>query len=47
MIVRKPLELPPAVARNFAKDMRVYFAELNATKRGEVAARRPRAVDHA
>jgi hypothetical protein len=36
---RKPLELPPAVARSFVKDMRAFFAEKNAIKRDEIAAR--------
>jgi hypothetical protein len=27
---RKPIELPPAVARRFVKDMLAYFAEKNA-----------------
>ena len=36
---RKPIELPPAVARAFVKDMRAFFAEPNAIKRDEIAAR--------
>jgi hypothetical protein len=36
---RKPLELPPDVARRFAEDMRAYFAETNAIKRDEIAIR--------
>jgi hypothetical protein len=36
---RKPIELPPAVARAFVKDMRAFFAEKNAIKRDEIAAR--------
>jgi hypothetical protein len=35
----KPIELPPAVARAFVKDMRAFFAEKSATKRDEIAAR--------
>jgi hypothetical protein len=27
MVKAKPLDLPPAVARAFVKDMRAYFAE--------------------
>jgi len=34
-----PIELPPAVARAFIKDMRAYHAEPNAIKRDEIAAR--------
>jgi hypothetical protein len=37
---RKQLELPPAVAREFVKDMRAYFAEKDGVKRDEIAARR-------
>jgi hypothetical protein len=29
MVMRKPLELPAAVARAFVKDMRAYFDEHN------------------
>ena len=36
---RKPLELPNAVARAFVDDMRAFFAEPNAIKRDEIAAR--------
>jgi hypothetical protein len=36
---RKQLEVPPAVARAFVKDMRAFFAEPNAIKRDEIAAR--------
>ena len=36
---RKPIELPPEVARSFIKDMRAYFAEKDAIKRDEIAAR--------
>jgi len=35
---RKQLELPPAVARNFVRDMRVYFAEKNTIKKDGIAA---------
>ena len=35
----KPLDLPMAVAKNFVRDMRAYFAEPNAIKRDEIAAR--------
>jgi hypothetical protein len=36
---RKPLEVPPAVARAFVEDMRAFFAEPNSLKRDEIAAR--------
>ena len=36
---RKPIELPPAVARRFLEDMRAYFAETNLIKRDEIAIR--------
>lgn len=36
---RKPLELPPAVARAFVLDMCAFFAEPNAIRRDEIAAR--------
>jgi hypothetical protein len=35
---RKPIELPPEVARSFVTDMRAYFAEKNAIKRDEIVA---------
>jgi len=34
---RKPIELPPAVARRFVGDMRAFFAEPNPIKRDEIA----------
>jgi hypothetical protein len=34
MIARKPLNLPPAVARAFVDDMRAYFAEPGNIKQG-------------
>jgi hypothetical protein len=36
---RKPIELPPDVARAFVRDMRAFFAEKNAIKADEIAAR--------
>jgi hypothetical protein len=36
---RTPIELPPAVARAFVRDMRTFLAEKNALKRDEIAAR--------
>jgi hypothetical protein len=44
MIVRKPLDLPPDVARAFVDDMRAYFAEENPIKRDGVAVRQLRAL---
>jgi hypothetical protein len=37
VIVRKPLDLPPKVARAFVDDMRAYFAEENRYKQDEIA----------
>jgi hypothetical protein len=39
MIARKPLNLPPAVARAFVKDMEAYFTEEDRRKRDEIAPR--------
>ena len=36
---RKQLNLPPAVARNFARDMRAYHGTKDAIKRDDIAAR--------
>jgi hypothetical protein len=36
---RKPIELAPAVARNFLKDLRAFYAEKNSIKKDEIAAR--------
>jgi len=36
---RKPLELPPDVARVFVRDMRAFFAEKNGIKADGIAAR--------
>jgi hypothetical protein len=41
---RKPIELPPAVARAFVKDMRAFLPEENAIKRDETAARQLHAL---
>ena len=43
-IPRKPIELPPAVARAFVKDMRAFLAEENAIKRDEIASRQLHAL---
>jgi hypothetical protein len=39
MITRKPLDVPPAVARAFVEDMRAFFAEKNRYKQDEIALR--------
>jgi hypothetical protein len=36
---RKPIELPPAVARAFVKEMRAFHSEKSPIKRDEIAAR--------
>ncbi|HZR88398.1 MAG TPA: hypothetical protein VFB02_16440 [Bradyrhizobium sp.] len=36
--------MPPAVARRFVDDLRAYFAEPNAIKREEIAARQLHAL---
>jgi hypothetical protein len=41
---RKPIELPPAVARAFVKDMLAFLMGENAIKRDEIAARQLRAL---
>jgi hypothetical protein len=43
--MKKPLELPPAVARAFVKDMKAFFAEENDLKRDEIAARQLSALN--
>ena len=43
-MIRKPLDLLPAVARAFADDMRAYFAEENPIKREGIAVRQLRAL---
>jgi hypothetical protein len=40
----KPLDLPVQVAKAFVKDMRAYYAEPNAIKRDEIAARQLHAL---
>ncbi len=42
---RRDLDLPTAVAREFVKDMRAYFAEKNAIKRDEIAIRQLTALN--
>jgi hypothetical protein len=39
MIKRAPLEIPPAVARQFMADLQAYYAEDDAVKRDEIAGR--------
>jgi len=39
LIARKQLDLPPAVARSFVKDMMTFFAEENRYKQDELAFR--------
>jgi hypothetical protein len=41
---RKPIEPPPAIARAFVEDMRLFFAKPNAIKRDEIAARQLHAL---
>jgi hypothetical protein len=41
---RKPIELPPAVARAFVRDMKAFFAEKNQIKADEIAARQMRVL---
>jgi hypothetical protein len=43
-VPRKPIDLPPAVARAFSEDMRAYFAEDNPIKRDGIAVRQLRAL---
>ena len=45
MVSRKPLELPPVIARAFVKDVRAFFAEENVHKRDEIAARQLSALN--
>jgi hypothetical protein len=44
VVVRKPLELPPNVAKAFVKDMRAYFAEESRYKQDEIALRQLHAL---
>jgi hypothetical protein len=41
---RKSLELPPAVARNFVRDMRAFFTEKNTIKAYAIAAQQLHAL---
>jgi hypothetical protein len=46
MIIKRtmPLDLPPAVPKAFAADMRTFLVEKSATRRDELAARQLRAL---
>ena len=44
MVKPKPLDLPPAIAREFMRDMKAYFAEPAAHKRDAIAARQRHAL---
>jgi hypothetical protein len=44
IIKRKPLELPPEVARPFFEDMRAFHREPTPIKRDEIAARQLHAL---
>jgi hypothetical protein len=44
-MIRKPLELPPAVACAFIDDMRAYFGEENRYKQDEIALRQLHALN--
>jgi len=41
---RKPISLPPEVAKEFVADMRAFFAEPDPIKRDEIVARQLRAL---
>ena len=41
---RKPIELPPEVAKAFVRDMRAFFAEKNGVKADGIAARQLHAL---
>jgi hypothetical protein len=43
-MIRKPLDLPPKVARAFVDDMRAYFADENRYKQDEIALRQLHAL---
>jgi hypothetical protein len=44
MMIRKPLDLPPAVGRAFVDDMWAYFAESDSIKRDLIAVRQLQAL---
>src|SRR5262249_44001351 len=39
MIKRAPLEIPPAIARQFMADLQAHYAEVDPVKRDEIASR--------
>ena len=39
MVVRKPLDLPPAVANAFVEDMKAFFAEEDGHKKDAIVVR--------
>jgi hypothetical protein len=41
---RKPIQLPPEIARAFIRDLKAFFAEENPIKRDEIAARQLHAL---
>jgi hypothetical protein len=41
---RTPLEIPPEISKRFVQDMRAFFAEPNAIKQDEIAARQLHAL---
>ena len=43
-VIRKPLDLPPAVAHAFIKDMEAFFAESDLLKRDVIAVRQLHAL---
>jgi hypothetical protein len=43
-VIRRELDLPPDVAREFVEDMEAFFKEPNQTKQDEIAARRLRVL---
>jgi hypothetical protein len=43
-VIRKPLDLPPEVARRFIEDLAAYFAETNQHKQDEIALRQLHAL---
>jgi len=43
-VLFKPIELPPAIARAFVEDMHAFFAEPDAIKQDEIAARQLHAL---
>jgi hypothetical protein len=46
MVIKRtlPLDLPPAVAKAFASDMKAFLAEKSAFRRDEIAARQLRVL---